>query len=144
MHAHPIQESPIETELLAFAAGDHVMWELEQYATTKDITAGRIAPGIGAFSEAVLAFFNTETNEYEEIHVDEPTEVVSLSGNIALFEGVPRLHVHAMLSKRDGSCVGGHLVSGVVNPTLEVFVTKFDEVVHRYVDERTGLPLLEG
>jgi len=144
MRPYPVQRDPIHTDLLAFATGDDVVRHLERYITEEDITAGRIGPGIGAMSEAVLGFFNTKTNQYEEIAVDEPTEVLSLTGNVALFEGTPRLHVHASLSKRDGSCVGGHLISAVTGPTVEVFVTQYSATLHRTVDPATGLPLLEG
>jgi len=144
MHPYPVQRTPVSTDLLVFGTGDDVVPYLEHYITEADITAGRIGPGIGAFAEAVLGFFNTKTNTYEEIPVDEPVEVLSLTGNVALFEGTPRLHVHASLSTREGSCVGGHLISALTGPTLEVFVTSFDATLRRTVDPATGLPLLEG
>lgn len=144
MRDYTVQRDPIHTDLLVFAMGDDVVAHLEHYITEADITAGRLGPGIGAFSEAVLGFFNTKTNVYEKIPVNEPVEVLSLTGNVALFEGTPRLHMHASLSTREGSCLGGHLISAVTGPTLEVFVTRFDATLRRTVDPATGLPLLEG
>ena len=49
------------------------------------------------------------------------TEVLSLAGDIALEGRQPKLHLHAVLGRRDGSTVGGHLLTGVVRPTLEAF-----------------------
>lgn len=142
MRAHTLQEDPIRTDLLVFGAGEPVVDQLLAFAETHDVTAGRIGPGIGAFSEAVLAFFAPEEKRYEEIPVEEQTEVLNFSGNIARYDGEPRLHLHATLGRRDGECVGGHLRSAVASPTLEVFVTQYDRPLERVLDEDTGLPLL--
>lgn len=142
MRAHPVQSDPIRTNLVVFGQGEDVIEGLQAHARDVPIKAGRVGPGIGAFSEAVLAFYNPETQEYEEIPVEEQTEVLSLTGNIAQYEGAPRLHLHASLSRRTGECVGGHLLRGTVAPTLEVFVTRYEAPLERTWDEASGLPLL--
>ena len=55
---------------------------------------------------------------------------------------VPRLHLHAVLSYPDGSCVGGHLIEAHVDPTLEVIVDVTAATVVREIDARTGLQLI--
>lgn len=65
---------------------------------------------IGAFSETTLLFFEWESKEYRPIPVTEQTDVAALVGDIALDrEGEPALHVHAVLGKRDGTAIAGHL-----------------------------------
>ena len=66
----------------------------------------------------------------------EPMEIVSLTGTLCS-DG---LHVHISLSRRDGPCVGGHLVPGcVVNTTAELVIGELDDVeFRRPLDPATG------
>jgi len=49
----------------------------------------------------------------------EPVEIVSLAGTLC----ADGLHVHISLSRRDGACIGGHLVQGcIVNTTAELVI----------------------
>ena len=66
----------------------------------------------------------------------EPMEIVSLTGTL----GLDGLHVHLSLARRDGACVGGHLVEGcIVNTTAELVIGELTEVeFQRTVDPATG------
>ena len=130
------------TFMLVFDKGDEVMETLKQFAASQQLKGAHLT-AIGAFEEATLAYFAREERTYEELPVDEQVEVLSLTGNIATFEEEPRLHVHAVLGRRDGSTVGGHLVRGTVWPTLEVYLTEIEAPLPRAVDEETGLALLD-
>ncbi|TVR62872.1 MAG: DNA-binding protein [Gemmatimonadales bacterium] len=143
MRAHRLQTAPVCTDLLAFGTGDDVIPLLQGFLRDEGIRAGRVGPGIGAFSSAVLAFFDPQEGKYHEFEIQGPVEVTNVSGNVATLDGEPRLHLHATLSRRDGSCVGGHLVSARVEPTLELFITRYDRALLREVDAETGLPLLD-
>jgi len=71
-------------------------------------------------------------------------EVVSLNGGIALDpEGKPKLHLHAMLGRRDGTALGGDLGDGVVRPTLEVIITESPAHLHGAEDAASGLALIK-
>jgi len=49
--------------------------------------------------------------------------VLSLIGDLAKGDdGQASLHLHAVLGLQDGSCRGGHFLSGKVRPTLEVTI----------------------
>ena len=130
------------TYMLVFDKGDDVMDVLKQFAASQQLEGAHFT-AIGALREATLAFFVREKRDYEEIPVDEQVEVLSLTGNIANFEEKPRLHVHAVLGRRDGSTIGGHLASGTVWPTLEVYLTETEAPLPRRTDEETGLALLD-
>ncbi|HET7409652.1 MAG TPA: PPC domain-containing DNA-binding protein [Paracoccaceae bacterium] len=114
--------------LLAFA-GEH------------DITGGEFT-GLGAFRDVTLGFFDTDKKDYERIRLDEQVEVVSMIGNFAVKDGEPKLHPHVVVSKRDGSAWGGHLLEAHVRPTLEIVVTEVPAHLRRKTDPETGLPLL--
>jgi predicted DNA-binding protein with PD1-like motif len=58
----------------------------------------------------------------------EPLEIASLTGTL----GPDGPHLHIALSRRDGSCVGGHLVDGcVVHTTAELVIGELPDVAFR-------------
>lgn len=123
-------------------AGDEVHECLHRLAEEESLSAAQVT-AIGAFRDATLAFFDWETKSYEEIPVDQQVEVLSLNGDIALDENDrPKLHLHTVLGRRDGSTVGGHLMGAHVRPTLEVVITETPAFLHRVHDPRSGLALI--
>ena len=127
--------------MLVFESEDEPVALLTQFADANDIAAASIS-GIGGFAEVTLGYFSLQKREYERIPVREQVEVMSLTGNIARFEGKAKLHVHVVIGKSDGSAHGGHLLDARVKPTLEVVVMELPGELHRTVDPVTGLPLL--
>lgn len=127
--------------VLIFETGDTLMDPLERFAGDLDVRAGTIL-ALGAFQNATLAYFAWESKEYEELIVDEQVEVVSLTGNIGREETDVRLHIHAVLGRRDGSVIGGHMMDAVVRPTLELFVRTYPTTLARVLDQESGLALI--
>jgi len=98
--------------------GDEIVSSLDTFADENGLEAATFK-AIGALSEANLAYFDWDRKEYLPIPVGEQVEVASLTGDIATGpDGKPAIHVHAVLGKRDGSAIAGHLKSGTVRPTL--------------------------
>jgi predicted DNA-binding protein with PD1-like motif len=83
-----------------------------------------------------------ETKEYQHIPINEQVEVMSLAGNIALYNGEPKIHAHIVIGKRDGTAHGGHIIEAAVRPTLEMFLTESPQTITRILDKATNLPLL--
>jgi uncharacterized protein len=62
-------------------------------------------------------------------------EIVSMTGT---FTGTAK-HIHMVVSFRDGSTAGGHLVSGTIFTTLEVVLGTIEDVSFtREYDDKTG------
>ena len=127
--------------ILVFDVGDEVVAGLTAFARREGLTGAHFT-AIGAFSRATVAFFDLATKEYEEIPVDEQVEVLALVGNVALADGEPKVHAHVVLGRRDGATVGGHLLEGHVQPTLELGGRDGGAAWERREDAATGLPLL--
>ena len=123
--------------VLVFDPGDEFVATLQQYIAGTQIPSAWFQ-AIGAFETSVIAYWNRETKRYEDIAVNEQVEVLALSGNV----NRTKLHAHVVLGKRDGSTIGGHLKSGVVYPTLELWLTPFTHELLRQRDEETGLDLI--
>ncbi|HEY2763216.1 MAG TPA: PPC domain-containing DNA-binding protein [Pseudonocardiaceae bacterium] len=97
---------------------------------------------VGGLSAGELGYFDRVSRQYLPIPVTEQVEVLSLIGDVAGHDGKPKLHLHAVLGRRDGSTLGGHLLRGEVWPTLEVMVTEVAPELARRYDPQTGLSLI--
>ncbi len=123
--------------------GEEVMRSLADFAKREAISAAQIS-AIGAFSEAVIGYFDWTAKDYIKIPVPEQVEVASLLGDSALGEnGEPALHIHCVLSRRDGSARAGHLLQGLVRPTLEVILTESPAHLRKRHDPESGLALID-
>lgn len=127
--------------VLVLDPGDDPIAELERFSREQGL-GGAHFTAIGAFSEAVLAFFDWEAKAYRDIPVDGQTEVVSLTGDVALGTEGPKVHAHVVLGRPDGAALGGHLRSARVRPTLEVVLEETPDL-RRVHDPQTGLALID-
>lgn len=130
------------TFAVVFDAGDEVMKGLEGVAATEKMAAAHFT-AIGAFRAVTLGFFDLERRDYLRNALQEQCEVVSLVGNVALDRDKQKIHAHAVVGRRDGTTVGGHLLEAWVQPTLEVVIVETPRYLRRKPDLRTGLPLLD-
>jgi uncharacterized protein len=130
------------TFAIVLETGDEVMSSLQRFADENRLTAAQFS-AIGAFSDAMLLFFDWETKDYLRIPVEEQVEVASLNGDVALGADDERsIHVHTVLGRRDGSAMAGHLAEGTVRPTLEIVLTESPEHLRKQHDPQSGLALI--
>lgn len=99
--------------LLRVPSGSELISYVKRYAKDLGIGTG-VFWLIGAFRRAKVGFFIEEEGSYRAIDVNEFTEVINASGNISSIDGEPFIHVHVALGRMDGSCIGGHLIEGIV------------------------------
>jgi hypothetical protein len=130
-----------KTWAVIFDTDDEVVRGLTEFAAAHGLGAAHLT-AIGAFRGAMLGYFDWQTKQYRKIPVHEQVEVLSLVGDIALRDGVPSLHAHAVLGKADGTAIGGHLLEGHVRPTLEVTVIESPAHLRREHDPVSGLALI--
>jgi predicted DNA-binding protein with PD1-like motif len=122
--------------------GDEAMGSLQEFAAQERIGGAQVT-AIGALSSAKLAYFDWETKQYRPIPVDEQVEVASLVGDIALGpDQKPSVHVHAVLGRRDGTALAGHLLEALVRPTLEIIATESPAHLCKTKDAESGLALI--
>lgn len=130
------------TYAVVLETGDEVMSCLAGFAGNERISAAQIT-AIGALSDVVLTYFDIAEKGYIEIPVNEQVEVASLLGDVALDpEGNPAIHLHAVVGKRDGTALAGHLARGHVRPTLEVILNESPAYLQKVHDPETGLALI--
>jgi len=142
MRAKVLNENGERVFAVIFDKGEDPVAGLTRFAQEQNLSAASFT-AIGAFSEALLGFFDWEKKDYEHIPVSEQTEVLALVGDIAVEDGNrKKVHAHVVLGRRDGSARGGHLLSAKVRPTLEVILTESPGYLKRVHDRETGLTLI--
>ena len=129
------------TYAVVFDTGDEVISGLTTFAKEHRLEASEFT-ALGAFSSALLGFFEVEQKEYRKIPVEEQVEVLTLVGNITLDEGEPKIHAHVVLGCADGSTRGGHLLEGRAQPTLELILSESPVQLRRRHDAASGLALI--
>lgn len=130
------------TYAVVLETGEEVMGCLKAFADRERLTAAHFS-AIGAFSDAVLAYFDWQEKKYSPIPVDEQVEVATLTGDVAIGpDGSRVLHVHLIVGKRDGTAMVGHLERAHVRPTLEVMLTETPAHLRRVHDPESGLALI--
>ena len=115
---------------VVFRKGDEMLSGLTDFAKQYHVVDAHFT-GIGAVSGATVVLLDLSQKNYHPIHVNEQVEVLSMTGDIATFNGNPVVHAHLVLGRRDGSTVGGHMWEAHVNPTVEVFVTTHETKLER-------------
>ncbi|WP_432055966.1 PPC domain-containing DNA-binding protein [Streptomyces sp. bgisy022] len=121
MRWQQVQQGPSAVYVVVLDPGEDAVRALTAFSRERSLGASRIT-AVGAFSEAVVGWFDREALDYRPIPVDEQCEVLSLIGDVAVADDGPAPHLHAVLGLSDGSTRGGHLLPGRVRPTLEVIV----------------------
>lgn len=131
------------TCVLVFNTGDRVIEKLQTYLAEQGVTAGHFT-AIGGMRQVELRYFNTQTREYEARQINEQVEVACLTGNVALLDGKPYIHAHIILGDKNYGAYAGHLGEGIVEPTLELFLTRVDGTFTRFKNAQTGLAELHA
>jgi uncharacterized protein len=99
--------------------------------------------GLGAVSRAELGHFEPAAGDYIWMELEGPWEIVSLYGNVAVLDGQPFVHAHAVLSDRSFAVRGGHLREAVVSATCEIALIRPGGEIGRKKDAGSGLFLLD-
>lgn len=121
---------------------DDVLPLLQQLCERERIESAALS-AVGGFRSATLAFYDLQAKRYEPIAVEEQVEVLSFLGNVTMYQGKPKIHVHCVVGHRDGHTTGGHLLGAIVRPTLELLIDELPAVLTRTDRPDIGIPLIE-
>jgi predicted DNA-binding protein with PD1-like motif len=137
-----LSAGPPATYAIVLASGDELTATLGRFVEEQRIHAASLS-AIGAFEKALLGYFDWQQKDYRRIPVDEQVEVVSLLGDVAVANGKPTPHLHAVLGRSDGTTRGGPLLEGYVRPTLEITMIRSPAHLEKRKDPETGLALID-
>ncbi len=124
--------------MLIVERGEKLVATLTETLARHKIQGGFIS-GLGALTQAELGYYYLHKREYlRKTFVDE-YELISLTGNVALKDGKPFVHVHAVLGDDKFNAFGGHLFEAVSAVTAEVSVSPFPFSPVRLQNDDVGL-----
>ena len=122
--------------------GDEIIASLTAVCARENITAAQIN-GIGGCEKAVVGVFDLDKKEYNREEVAAMLELISLDGNVTVYEDKPYIHAHATFAYRgaDGrpAILSGHLLEAVIGLTGEIILTPADGVITRKYIKELGI-----
>lgn len=105
--------------VLVLAPGDELIRSLIAFARSRDVD-GAMITGVGTVREVELGTWSSQRNEHIRHTFAEALEVCTITGNLALLDGEPMPHVHAVLARADCSTIGGHVFEAVCATSVEI------------------------
>jgi len=143
MQSRLVTSSPAHVHVIILDSGEEAFAALTKFANEEGLSAASLT-AIGAFERATIGWFDLVARSYRKIEIDEQCEVLSAIGDVAVGDdGKASLHVHVVLGLSDGSTRGGHFLSGIVRPTLEVVLTEAPARLRRRKRPDLGIALVD-
>ena len=130
-----------KTYVLIFSKNDEIVSGLTEFAQKYKVQSAHYT-GIGDAFSAKVGFFDYSRNEFKAIPIGE-SEISSLMGDIAIFNGKSVAHTHINLATSDGTIHGGHLLECFVGPTLELFVTVEPTPLYKKLDPEFNAGIID-
>ena len=107
--------------VVCLESGENLRQSLEQLCLELGVEGAQVS-GIGGLLDPQLGFWQFDTGEYTRHTLEGRWELLSLQGNISLYEGRPFAHLHVTLSGPDYQVRGGHFFEGSITATAEIFL----------------------
>jgi predicted DNA-binding protein with PD1-like motif len=143
MKSRRVAEGPANVHVVILDAGEEAFAALTRFANAEKLSAASLT-AIGAFEKATIGWFDLAAKDYRKIEINEQCEVLSALGDVAIGDdGTASLHVHVVLGLSDGTTRGGHFLSGIVRPTLEVVLTEAPATLRRRKRADLGIALVD-
>ena len=143
MKSRCVADGPANVHVVILDAGEEAFAALTRFANAEKLSAASLT-AIGAFEKATIGWFDLAAKNYRKIEINEQCEVLSALGDVAIGDdGKASLHVHVVLGLSDGSTRGGHFLSGIVRPTLEVMLTEAPARLRRRKRADLGIALVD-
>jgi predicted DNA-binding protein with PD1-like motif len=142
MKSKVVEDADVVTYVVVCDPGDEAVATLQQFARAEQLEASQVT-AVGGFERAIVGWFDRAAKQFRHIPVDEPSEVLSLIGDVAEGQDGPSLNLHVVLGLSDGTTRGGHLIEGQVFPTLEAIVTETPAELRRVMRPDIGVALID-
>lgn len=126
------------TVVVRLDKGDDIATCLLDVASQRHIALADIS-GIGATDCFTAGVFDLSCGAYRQTTYTGNHEINSLVGSLTTKDGKPYLHLHITCTDLTGKVVGGHLLSGTISLTAEIFMHVASGGVDRAFDSDLGI-----
>jgi len=130
------------TYALIFSAGDEILSGLKEFAVKYKVKSAHFT-AIGDASSAKYGWYDQSKKMFKVFKIDNFSEITSLIGDIATYNGIPVVHAHANFGTENGTVRGGHLLEAFVSPTLEVIMTVEPESLYKKLAPEFGILVID-
>ena len=137
-----INDDKQKTYAIILESGEEAKEQILSFAKKMNLSASQFT-AIGAFSDTTVGFYDFSIKDYKKNRFNQQMEVVSLAGDISMYKNEYKVHGHIVLANEEGAAFGGHLIKGIVHPTLEIILTESPLYLKREMDEKSGIPLIK-
>lgn len=107
--------------VLVLAPGDELIRSLIGFARRHDVDGAMIS-GLGTVREVEIGTWSAQHNEHVRHTFLEELDICAVTGNLALLDGEPMPHVHAIFARADCSTIGGHVFEAVCATSVELAI----------------------
>mgnify|MGYP006265299005 FL=1 len=115
--------------LVRLDPGEDIHEALQNLADEVGFDAAAITSGIGRTRNNKYGYMDEE-GVYQKRHLEDPSELVSLSGNIARTEGSSAFtHIHCCWSDDDNNVHAGHMFQSVVHVVAEIHIRIMSDAI---------------
>jgi predicted DNA-binding protein with PD1-like motif len=108
--------------------GRNLVESLKGLVEEHGLESAFILSGIGMLRNVEISYYSREKKGYLSTKLNEPVELLSLSGNISLQNNESFLHLHVTLAKENTDSIGGHLKNATVHNTLEGAILQLNKL----------------
>ena len=129
-----------DTHLLKLEPGDEIVPSLVAFAKEHGVRMASLS-AIGAVGDPEIGCYDPATKDYIRRSFEGSHELIAFTGNLAMRDGEPMVHAHAVLGSRDFETYAGHFFGGTITATAEFFIRPVDTSVERRFEPEIGLPL---
>ena len=110
-------------------SGEEIHATLQALADEVGFDAAAITSGIGRTRDTLYGYMN-EDGVYIRRNLDSPSELVSLSGNIARTQdGKAFTHIHCCWSDDNNNVHAGHMFNATVHVVAEIHIRIMKDVI---------------
>lgn len=114
--------------------GEEITAQVKEIAEKEAIQLASIQ-ALGSVNDFTVGVFDMEEKQFYPNHFTGVFEISSLFGTITTKDGGYYGHIHMNVGDKTGKVYGGHLISGTIAATCEMFITILEGTVERqYVD----------
>ena len=128
--------------LVRLDPGEEVVAGVAEVCKKESVRLG-VVSGIGAVNRAKVGLFKPDTKEYYSTVLEEPFEILALTGNVSEMNNELYLHLHITLADIKHNAFGGHLNEATVSATAEIWIDIAEGTMDRAFSDTVGLNLLK-
>lgn len=129
------------TYLFKLPKGKDLLDSLADFCHDNQVKCG-IVSVVGSVANATVGYYDQAKKKYDKKVINEPLELLNLTGNISIQDNRPMVHAHVTLADKDYHVIGGHLMLGTKTYVCEAYVQEIvGEPKVRRMDKVTKLSL---